>query len=81
MQEKDRARNAIIAFVIGFVNLALWFIPLCGLPFVIIGLACGYSGRDSNLEKLAKAGIVMAYIGLAETVIKFVMTLPPPGTG
>jgi len=81
--DEGRSKYAITSFILGIANLLIWFIPFCGLPIVIAGLGFGYAGRDSPLEKWALAGIVMAYIGLAITIFKVLLTLyaTPLGTG
>lgn len=54
---------AIVALVLGCINLLSWCIPLCGLPLSIGGIICGVMGMGSPTKK------VMAIIGLILSVL------------
>jgi hypothetical protein len=56
---------AIASLVLGIINLCAWFLPICGVPIGIAGLALGYFGqRDVSQRTLAIIGMVLSGIGL-----------------
>jgi len=56
---------AISSLVLGVINLCAWFLPICGVPVGIAGLALGYFGRRDETQKtLALIGMVLSGIGL-----------------
>ncbi len=56
---------AIASLVLGVINLCAWFLPICGVPLSIIGLALGYFGmKDESQKTLAVIGMALCGIGL-----------------
>ena len=67
--ENNRSGLAIASLVIGILSLCgFWFIPICGLIIVVIGLILGFMGLKSKQRGLAIAGIVLNIIGLCATL-------------
>jgi|GEM_PF-4857015 len=54
-----------IAFVLGISSLAVWTLPVIGLPISIIGLVLGVK---SNKVKLHTAAIILNIIGLVLSI-------------
>lgn len=65
---KNEEYMAIAALVLGIINLCAWFVPLCGFPLTVIGIALGYMGRNSAQRTLAIIGIVLCSIALLLTI-------------
>ncbi len=56
---------AIASLVLGVINLCAWFLPICGAPLSIAGLALGFLGmKDPSQKTLAIIGMVLSGIGL-----------------
>lgn len=61
--------KAIASLVLGILGMIAWFIPIIGLPIVVVGLTLGILSRKSSRKGLALAGIILSSIGLALTLI------------
>lgn len=63
-------KQAKTAFVLGFISLIAWILPLAGYPVCIIGLVMGIIGaRSFHSKGKAVAGIIMCSVGLLLTLI------------
>lgn len=61
---------AIVALVLGCINLLSWCLPLCGLPLSIGGIVCGIMGIGSPSNRvLAIIGLILSVLGLIGTII------------
>ncbi len=69
MEKKDQSGLAITSLVLGIIGMFAWFIPLCGFPISVVGLILGILGVKSEKHGLAVAGIVLASISLALTIL------------
>jgi hypothetical protein len=65
---------AIVALVLGCINLLSWCLPICGLPLSIGGIICGVLGMGSaNQRTLAIIGLVLSVLGLIASIINAVI--------
>ena len=56
---------AIASLVLGVIDLCAWFLPICGIPLVIVGLVLGFLGmKDPSQKTLAIIGMALCGFGL-----------------
>ena len=65
---------AIIALVIGCINLLSWCLPICGFPLSIGGIVCGVLGIGSPTKRtLAIIGLILCVLGLIASIANAVI--------
>ena len=65
---------AIIALVLGCINLVAWCLPICGFPLSIGGIVCGCMGMGSPTKRvLAIIGLILCVLGLLGSIINGVI--------
>lgn len=67
----DQSKNwmAIVAAVLGGVNLLSWCLPICGFPLAIAGMVFGILGIKSSLKGLSIAGLIVSGFALLLTLV------------
>ncbi len=65
--DPSKDKYAIMGLVVGIVNLGAWLLPICGLPFALVGIGLGIAGLSSNQRGMAIAVIVLSGFGLLAT--------------
>lgn len=73
VQEKDNKGKALASFILGWVSILAWCIPLFGLPVTIVGLVLGILGRKSSRKTMAIVGIVLCSLFLVASIINAVL--------
>lgn len=63
------SRMAIASLVLGIVSMIAWLLPIVGLPVSAVALGLGVKGRGGPGRRMAIAGIVLASIALALTLM------------
>ena len=70
-QKRDSAANT--SFILGFVAILAWLLPIAGYPVTIIGLVKGIQGIKSSRSNRAVTGIVMNSVFLALTMFNSIL--------
>jgi cation transport ATPase len=60
----------IFSLLLGVINLAAWFLPICGIPLALAGITLGYlSMTEQSRKAIPIAGIVLNSLGLIAACI------------
>ena len=61
---------ALVGFILGFVSIIAWFIPLFGYPVTICGIVLSAKGMKSSTSKnKALTGLILSIVFLTITFI------------
>jgi len=64
----------VASLVVGIISLLTWWIyPPVGLPIGGLGLGLGVGGRHTHAPGLAVGGIATSSVGLALTVVLYLV--------
>lgn len=72
---EDNSGKATASMVCGIISLILWCIPIAGLALSIVAITLGNKSKDSINGGRAKAGCIMGYIGLAISIVIWVLNI------
>lgn len=69
----DDSKLAVFGFGLGVVGVVAWLLPVAGAPIGIAGLLLSIKGLQSQHRRLALAGVVLCSIGIALTIVTWVV--------
>ena len=66
---KHKSGAAVTSFMLGFIGLIAWILPIVGFPIAISGFICGCVGVSGSNRGTAISGIILNVIGLVLATI------------
>jgi len=78
MKERENEKSkdyALISFVLGFVSIVTWIVPLLGFASTITGIVMGVLGRKTQNKNKALVGIIMNCVFLLMTLVAIAASL------